>query len=43
MVKRYNLYYLLLEDMQKHRLPAICSRQIRENVENFYRLKKPPD
>ena len=42
MAKRYNLYYLFLEDMQKHPLSEERSQQIRKIIEKYYKKIKPP-
>lgn len=41
-VRHYNLYYLFLEDQQKHPIPEDKCLQIRNNLENFYKKIKPP-
>lgn len=42
MKEHYNLYYLLLEDNEKHPLPEQQSEVIRKNIEKFYEELKPP-
>lgn len=38
----YNLYYLFLEDKQKHPLPEHRANTIRKNIEKFFKNIKPP-
>jgi len=38
----YNLYYLFLEDKEKHPMSDRGNQAIRKNVENFYKKIKPP-
>ena len=42
MKKHYNLYYLYLEDKEKHSLPVQQSEVIRKNIEKFFGEIKPP-
>jgi len=39
--EHYNLYYLLLEDKEKHPLPAQQSERIQKNIEKFCKEIKP--
>ncbi len=38
----YNLYYLFLEDKQKKPMPEQKARDIRKNLEIFFKNIKPP-
>jgi hypothetical protein len=40
--EHYNLYYLFLEDKEKHPLSAQRSETIRKNIEKYFRKIKPP-
>ena len=40
--KEYNLYYLLLEDQQRHPMRPEADEKIRKNLEEFYKKIKPP-
>jgi hypothetical protein len=40
--EHYNLYYLFLEDKEKHPLPAQRSEAIRKNIKIFLEKIKPP-
>lgn len=42
MKEHYNLYYIFLEDMQRHPMSEERNVQIRKNIENFYKKIKPP-
>ncbi len=42
MKEHYNLYYLILEDKQKHPLPKAQSDAIQKNIEEFFKKIKPP-
>jgi hypothetical protein len=37
-----NLYYLLLEDMERNPLPEQKKMEIQKNIEKFYKKIKPP-
>ena len=37
----YNLYYLFLEDKQKHSMPKSTAMVIRKNLQNFFENIKP--
>ena len=42
MKDHYNLYYIFLEDMQRHPISEKRNAEIRKNLEYFYRNIKPP-
>lgn len=42
MKDHFNLYYIFLEDMQRHSMSEKRNEQIRKNLENFYKKIKPP-
>ena len=42
MKEHYNIYYLFLEDKEKHPLPIQHSEAIRKNVEKIFEKIKPP-
>ena len=42
MKDHYNLYYIFLEDMQRHPMSEKRNAEIRKNLDNFYRKIKPP-
>lgn len=42
MSPHYNLYYIFLEDQQRHPMPEEQYLRIRKNLENFYKKIKPP-
>lgn len=42
MKEHYNLYYLFLEDKEKHPPPVQQSEAIRKNIEKFFGIIKPP-
>ena len=42
MQKHYNIYYLFLDDKEKHPIPKDTKEQILKNIEKFYQKIKPP-
>ena len=42
MGEHYNLYYILLEDQQRHPLPAPWSEMIQKDIEKICREKESP-
>ena len=42
MAEHYNLYYLFLEDMERHPMSEDAFWEIKKNIEKFYEKIKPP-
>lgn len=42
MEKRYNLYYLFLEDKEKHPMPDDQKEKILNTLQALFRRMKPP-
>ena len=42
LAEHFNLYYILLEDLQNCPMSPEAHDRIKENIENFYEIIKPP-
>ena len=42
MPEHRNLYYLFLEEQQQNLMPEDRNREIRKNLENYFKKIKPP-
>ena len=42
MNKRYNVYYLFLEDKKLHKVPAEIKEKKLKNLQDFFKKIKPP-